>query len=295
MSQSIKEIEDIFKNTPMGEIENRAREFETDERGGVKKVIEKYQKKLEAGKTECERLDSLFYFEKKFRAETPVICGIDEVGRGPFAGPVVAGAVILPADVVEAWKEGMMHSPLGEWTRNNGVTTSDSMDSQDKTKTARDWMDITGLNDSKQVNVKRREVLYEEITSKAVAYGIGVIPPARIDEVNIRNATMEAMKLAVEDLGVVPDLLLIDAMQLKNVPIRQVDIIKGDARSLSIAAASIVAKVTRDRMMVDYAELYPEYHFDKNAGYGTAEHIAALKEHGPCAIHRRSFIGNYVN
>ena len=255
---SIKEIEDIFKNTPFEELPSKLEEYASDERGGVQKLIEKYQKKLDKKQKEKERLEKMFFFENKYRSECPVICGIDEVGRGPFAGPVVAGAVILPADVLN------------------------------------DWTDIEGLNDSKQVSEKRREELYEVIKSKAVACGIGVIPPSRIDEVNIRNATMEAMKLAVEDLGVVPDLLLIDAMTLKDLPIRQVDIIKGDARSLSIAAASIMAKVTRDRMMETYAEVYPEYHFEKNAGYGTAEHIAALREHGPCPIHRSTFIHNYV-
>ncbi|MEE3468394.1 MAG: ribonuclease HII [Eubacterium sp.] len=294
MSQGIKEIEEIFKLTPLDEIEARAREYESDERGGVKKIIEKYRKKIEARQAEGERLDSLFYFEKKYRAECPVICGIDEVGRGPFAGPVVAGAVILPADVVEEWSEGTMRASFAEWDLKNGKTTADSIESRNEAEGASAWMDITGLNDSKKVSEKRREALYHEITSKAVAYGIGVIPPARIDEINILEATKEAMKLAIEDLGIVPDMLMIDAVKLPTIPIRQVSIVKGDARSLSIAAASIVAKETRDRMMVEYAELYPEYHFEKNVGYGTAEHIAALKEHGPCAIHRRSFIGNYV-
>ncbi len=280
MGASIKEIEDIFKNTPLVDLPERMNDFSSDERGGVQKLIAKYQKIIDKKQKEKERLETMFFFENKYRSECPVICGIDEVGRGPFAGPVVAGAVILPADVVEAWTTGSM----GE-----SIISAASLSPEN-----RSWIDIEGLNDSKQVQIKRREALYEELTEKAIAYGIGVIPPARIDEVNIRNATMEAMKLAVEDLGVVPDLLLIDAMTLKDLPIRQVDIVKGDARSLSIAAASIVAKVTRDRMMETYAEVYPEYHFDKNAGYGTAEHIAALKEHGPCPIHRSTFIHNYV-
>ncbi len=280
MGLSIKEIENNLKNTPLSELSARMNDYSSDDRGGVQKLITKYQKILDKHNKEKERLDEMFFFENKYRNECPVICGIDEVGRGPFAGPVVAGAVILPADVVEAWAKGSMGESI--------------VSAADLSLENRSWIDIEGLNDSKQVQIKRRESLYEEIASKAVAYGLGVIPPARIDEVNIRNATMEAMKLAVEDLGVVPDLLLIDAMTLKDLPIRQVDIVKGDARSLSIAAASIVAKVTRDRMMETYAEVYPEYHFDKNAGYGTAEHIAALKEHGPCPIHRSTFIHNYV-
>ncbi len=294
MGASIKEIEDIFKNTPLSELPARMKDFSSDERGGVRKLITKYQKILDKHNKEKERLDTMFFFENKYRSECPVICGIDEVGRGPFAGPVVAGAVILPADVVEAWAAGRQSYPTVFPGNQSSDQSSETEADELHEKQSFPWINIEGLNDSKQVSVKHREALYDEITSKAVAYGIGVIPPARIDEVNIRNATMEAMKLAVEDLGVVPDLLLIDAMTLKDLPIRQVDIIKGDARSLSIAAASIVAKVTRDRMMETYAEVYPEYHFDKNAGYGTAEHIAALKEHGPCPIHRSTFIHNYV-
>ena len=259
MSNSISEIEKALKETDIRELPERIREYEPDERAGVQKLVEKYRKKYEGRVAERERLRGMFMFEEKYRPECPVIGGIDEVGRGPLAGPVVAGAVILPADVLDTWED-----PEG--------------------------MFIEGLNDSKQVSEKRREALYDEITSKAVAYGLGTIPSARIDEVNIRVATMEAMKLAVEDLGVVPDLLLIDAMNLPEIPIRQVSIIKGDARSLSIAAASIVAKVTRDRMMVNYAELYPEYGFEKHVGYGTAAHMAAIREHGMCPIHRRTFI-----
>lgn len=181
------------------------------------------------------------------------ICGIDEAGRGPFAGPVVAGAVVLPPG-----------------------------------------LKIEGLNDSKQVSPRRREELFEEIKEKAVSYGIGISSPARIDEINILQATFEAMRHAVEDLDVVPDLLLNDAVTIPQIPIRQVGIIKGDAKSLSIAAASIMAKVTRDRLMVEYAELYPEYAFESNKGYGSKEHREALLHHGPCPIHRRTFIHNYI-
>ena len=153
---------------------------------------------------------------------------------------------------------------------------------------------IEGLNDSKQVSPRRREELFEEIKEKAVSYGIGISSPARIDEINILQATFEAMRHAVEDLDVVPDLLLNDAVTIPQIPIRQVGIIKGDAKSLSIAAASIMAKVTRDRLMVEYAELYPEYAFESNKGYGSKEHREALLHHGPCPIHRRTFIHNYI-
>ena len=263
MSQSIKEITEILDKTAYADLPGRIAEFEADDRTGVQKLLEKYRKKITAHDAEDKRLHEMFFFEDKYRAECPYICGIDEVGRGPFAGPVVAGAVVLPPDAVDKWDD-----PEG--------------------------MNIEGLNDSKQVSKKRRDALYEEIIEKAVSYGLGVVPATRIDEINILQATYEAMHLAVKDLAVVPDLLLNDAVTIPELPIRQVGIVKGDARSLSIAAASIIAKVTRDRMMVEYASIYPEYHFDKNVGYGTAEHIQALKEHGPCEIHRRTFIHNYV-
>lgn len=263
MSQSISEISSRLKNCRQSELPAFISKYESDSRAGVQKLITSAKKKIADHEKELVRLDEMFFFEKKYRPDCPLICGIDEVGRGPFAGPVVAGAVVLPADVLDRLEEP-------------------------------DGLHIEGLNDSKQVPAKRREALYDEITEKAVAYGIGVIPPSRIDEINILQATYEAMRLAIEDLSVVPDLLLNDAVTIPEVPIRQVGIVKGDARSLSIAAASIVAKVTRDRMMVNYAEMYPEYHFEKNVGYGTAEHIQALKEHGPCPIHRMTFIKNHI-
>ena len=154
--------------------------------------------------------------------------------------------------------------------------------------------DLLLQGQSKQVSAKKREELYDEIKEKAVSVGIGMSSPARIDEINILQATYEAMQHAVEDLDVVPDLLLNDAVTIPLIPIRQVGIIKGDARSLSIAAASIMAKVTRDRMMVEYAELYPEYGFE-NKGYGSAEHREALKKYGPCPIHRSTFIHNWIS
>lgn len=181
------------------------------------------------------------------------VCGIDEVGRGPLAGPVVAGAVILSPDC-----------------------------------------EILYLNDSKKLSEKKRELLYDEIMEKAVATGIGVISPARIDEINILQATYEAMRMAISNLKVQPSVLLNDAVTIPLVEIPQVPIIKGDAKSVSIAAASIIAKVTRDHMMVEYEEIYPGYGFASNKGYGSAQHIAALKELGPTPIHRRTFIKNYT-
>lgn len=201
---------------------------------------------------EMARLEAMCAYEREYAACT-AICGIDEAGRGPLAGPVAAGAVILPKDCR-----------------------------------------ILYLNDSKKLTPARRDVLFDEIREKAVAFSIGISSPERIDEINILQATYEAMRKAVAGLSVQPDLLLNDAVTIPEVQIRQVPIVKGDAKSVSIAAASILAKVTRDRMMEEYDAMWPEYGFAKHKGYGTAQHIAALKEYGPCPIHRRSFIGHFV-
>lgn len=201
---------------------------------------------------ELKRLEAMRVYEKEYDA-CSFICGIDEAGRGPLAGPVVAGAVVLKKDA-----------------------------------------QILYLNDSKKLSEKRREELYLEIQEKAVSWAVGIAGPERIDEINILQATYEAMREAVSKLSVPPDILLNDAVTIPGLDIPQVSIIKGDAKSVSIAAASVMAKVTRDHMMAQYGELYPQYGFAKHKGYGTAAHIAALKEFGPCPIHRRSFIKNFV-
>lgn len=201
---------------------------------------------------EQERIEALCEFEKKYDY-CQYICGIDEVGRGPLAGPVVAGAVILP-------------------------------------KGCR----ILYINDSKKLSEKKREELFDVITREAVSIGIGMASPETIDRINILQATYEAMRMAISRLSVIPDILLNDAVTIPLVDIEQVPIIKGDAKSLTIGAASIMAKVTRDRMMVEYDSIYPEYGFARNKGYGTKEHIEALKENGPSPIHRRTFIKNFV-
>ena len=214
--------------------------------------LQREERRQEKLKAERERLEGMRVYERRYR-ERGTLCGIDEVGRGPLAGPVVAGAVILPEDC-----------------------------------------EILYLNDSKKLSEKKRELLYDEIMEKAIAVGIGAVSPKRIDESNILQATYEAMRIAISRLSVRPDLLLNDAVTIPQVDIPQVPIIKGDAKSVSIAAASIIAKVTRDRMMVQYEDLYPGYEFASNKGYGSARHIAALKEIGPCPIHRRSFIKNFT-
>lgn len=217
-----------------------------------KREEERLRKQKEKLEKEIARTEAMSVYEKKY-SDYHAICGIDEVGRGPFAGPVVAGAVILPAD----------HP-------------------------------ILYLNDSKKLSEKKREELYDVIMKEAVAVGIGMAGPARIDEINILQATYEAMRMAIGKLAVKPDLLLNDAVTIPQVDVKQVPIVKGDAKSVSIAAASIVAKVTRDRLMVEYDRIFPGYDLAKNKGYGTKAHIQGLKELGPTPIHRRSFIGKYV-
>lgn len=253
MAEKITDIKECLEKAAPEERKALLEVYAADERAGVKRLLEKYRKEEDRLKKELERLAVMHEFEDKY-SSYKAICGIDEVGRGPLAGPVVAGAVILPKDV-----------------------------------------QILYLNDSKQLSAKRREALYEEIMEKAVAVGIGIVPPSTIDEINILQATYEAMRAAINNLKIAPDLLLNDAVTIPGVSVKQVGIIKGDAKSVSIAAASVVAKVTRDRMMAEYSRLYPEYGFEHNMGYGSAAHIQALKKNGPCAIHRVSFIKNFVS
>ena len=217
-----------------------------------KREEERLRRQQEKREKELERLDKMRAYEKEYAA-CGSICGIDEVGRGPLAGPVVAGAVILKPDT-----------------------------------------EILYLNDSKKLSEKKREALYDEIMEKAAATGIGIVSPARIDEINILQATYEAMRMAVEDLGVRPDLLLNDAVTSPGITIPQVPIIKGDEKSVSIAAASIIAKVTRDRLMVEYDAVIPGYDLASNKGYGTKKHIEGLRELGVSPIHRATFIRKFV-
>lgn len=207
------------------------------------------QEKIQAERT---RLEGMKSYEREY-GKYGVLCGIDEAGRGPLAGPVVAGAVILPEDC-----------------------------------------EILYLNDSKKLTARRRELLYDEIMEKASAVGVGIVDHEEIDRINILQATYEAMRRAVAGLGMVPDVFLNDAVTIPGLNGRQVPIVKGDAKSVSIAAASVIAKVTRDRMMIQLDGRYPGYGFASNKGYGSAAHIRALKEKGPCEIHRRTFIRNFV-
>ncbi len=239
MEQKINEIREILQAADLSELPAFISTYEKDLRTGVGVLVAKARKKIQ----EYEKEYSSFSY----------ICGIDEVGRGPLAGPVVAGAVILKKDC-----------------------------------------DILYLNDSKQLSEKKREELYDVIMEKAVSTGLGLVSPERIDEINILNATYEAMRQAIGELKQAPDLLLNDAVTIPQVTIKQVPIIKGDAKSISIAAASIIAKVTRDRLMVQYDTVYPEYGFASNKGYGAQAHLEALRKFGPTPIHRKTFIKNFL-
>ncbi len=204
---------------------------------------------------EIERLTNLKKEENKlYEKNIKLICGIDEAGRGPLAGPVVVGAVILPENSF-----------------------------------------IEGVNDSKKVSEKKREKLYEEIVKESIDYSVGIVDQKTIDEINILNATKLGVKLALEGLKQKPEIIMVDALNnIDTLGIPYISVIKGDAKNYCIAAASIIAKVTRDRIMREWDEVYPAYGFAKHKGYGTAEHIRIIKEIGPCILHRKSFIKNFV-
>ncbi len=248
---SMSEIKAIYQAADESMLPDFISRFIADERKGVQDLIEKADKRLLSYEQEKERMYQMMSYEREYD-EYEYICGIDEAGRGPLAGPVVAAAVILPKDC-----------------------------------------DILYLNDSKQLSAKKRDELFDIIKEKAVAYGIGFATPERIDEINILQATYEAMREAVNKLSVTPDILLNDAVTIPGLSMRQVPIIKGDAKSASIAAASILAKVTRDRLMEDYDTVMPQYGFASHKGYGSAKHIKALEEYGASPIHRKTFITRF--
>lgn len=250
--RAIKQIKEQFQALTEEELPAFLAQYASDSRSGVIRLCEAATKRYERYQKEVERIEELCAYEKQY-AEYEYLCGIDEVGRGPLAGPVLAGAVILP-------------------------------------KGCR----ILYINDSKQLSAAKREALYEKIMEQAVSVGIGIASPERIDEINILQATYEAMRQAIAKLTPQPGLLLNDAVTIPQVSIPQIPIIKGDAKSISIGAASIVAKVTRDRMMEEYDSQYPGYGFAKNKGYGSEGHIQALKTRGPSPIHRKSFLQNIL-
>ncbi len=250
--KKIQEIRAEFEESREESLPSLCEKYKDDGRKGVAALVTRCQRKMEALEAERQRMYGMFAYEREYE-HLGYICGIDEAGRGPLAGPVVAGAVILQ--------------------KNCGILY---------------------LNDSKKLSAARREELYRQIVEEAVAVGVGYASPQRIDEINILQATYEAMREAIQKLKIKPQILLNDAVTIPGVSCPQVPIIKGDAKSASIAAASIVAKVTRDRLMVEYDRLMPEYGFASHKGYGAAAHIEALKKYGPSPIHRKSFITHFI-
>ncbi len=248
---TIREISESLKKADIAALPKLLEPLAQDERAQVKSLVLRYQKKYDDYLKEIDRLEVMSAYERKYES-AEYICGIDEAGRGPYAGPVVAAAVVLP-------------------------------------KNCR----ILYLNDSKKLSEKKREQLYDEIMEKAISVGVGYSSPEEIDRINILQADYEAMRQAIGNLTITPQILLNDALIIPGVNIAQEKIIHGDAKSISIAAASVIAKVTRDRMMVLYDRLYPQYGFAKNKGYGSAAHEEAIRKHGLCPIHRRSFTGKF--
>ena len=249
--KKIGTIRDILKAADTDMLPDFINEYSQDERAGVQALVQKARKRMADIEKERLRMEKMSEFENKY-ADFSCICGIDEAGRGPLAGPVVAGAVILDPSV-----------------------------------------EILYLNDSKKLSAAKRDELYDIIMEKSISAAVGIVGPEVIDEINILQATYEAMRNAVHKLSVLPDILLNDAVTIPGLPMKQVAIVKGDARSKSIAAASIIAKVTRDRIMEEYDRQYPEYGFASHKGYGSSAHIEALEKYGACPIHRRTFMKNF--
>lgn len=251
---TLKEIQNNLIGLDNGEALDYLHSLEVKCKAAVERLIKKYEKNLEDLKKEQIRLYEMCTFERNaFDSGYRFVAGIDEAGRGPLAGPVVAAAVILPCNEY-----------------------------------------ICDLDDSKKLTPGQRDDLYEIIIEKSVAYGIGIVDEKQIDKINILNATKKAMMEAVKNLKPQPDFLLLDAVELEDININQLSIIKGDSKSMSIAAASVLAKVTRDRLIEDMDSSYPQYGFKKHKGYGTKEHIEAIKKYGICPIHRVSFTRNFT-
>lgn len=247
--KSIVEIKAELNNCSYEGLNDFVNLYSDDTRAGVIKLVESALKKLDKHNKEIQRLEQITQYEKKYQSiGVEYVGGIDEVGRGPYAGPVVTACVILPVGCK-----------------------------------------IEGINDSKKLSLKKREELFEIIKEKAVSVGVGIVDNYEIDELNILQATYKAMRIAVDNMDIKPQQLLVDAVTIPDIDIPQEAIIKGDAKSISIGAASIVAKVIRDRMMAEYAKKYPQYGFETNVGYGSKYHEEAIRKYGLCDIHRRSF------
>lgn len=252
---NIQEIKDYIKVFGFEDYPILINNLSKDHRKTVQNLAIKLKKEIENRDNELIRINKMKYFESiQYKKGYNYIAGIDEVGRGPLAGPVVSAAVILPKDCT-----------------------------------------ILGVNDSKKLSIKKREELYHIIKDKALDIGIGIVEPQEIDRVNIYQATKISMAVAVNNLKETPDYLLIDALKCDNISLPQKAINQGDCKSLSIAAASIIAKVTRDAIMDKYHQIYPNYCFDKNKGYGTLEHREGISNFGITKIHRRSFLKNLLD
>lgn len=248
------EIKDYFNSLSIEKYPNFIKLLQEDSRITVQNYAISVHKKYLNYLNEKKRIEKLKYYENKaFSRGYNLIAGIDEVGRGPLAGPVVSAAVILPKD-----------------------------------------FNVLHINDSKKITPKKREELYNKIQEYALDVGVGIVNSQIIDDINIYQATKMSMAIAVNNLKNTPDILFIDAMKCENIPIKQLSIIKGDSRSISIAAASIIAKVTRDRIMEEYHKKFPQYAFNKNKGYGTEEHRDAIIDFGFLNIHRKTFLKKII-
>ncbi|MGM0471648.1 MAG: ribonuclease HII [Bacillota bacterium] len=247
---TIKEIKAELEDLELASISKELlAELAADNRKGVQRLAQRWQRKKEKAARLRQQFREMKEFERQIvPADYEVIGGVDEAGRGPLAGPVVAAVVILPEDIF-----------------------------------------LPGLNDSKQLSATQREEFFACLQKEAVDLGVGIVDAKRIDQINIRNATYQAMREAVDNLEQPPEFLIVDGERIPQLELAQEKVVDGDARSISIAAASIIAKVTRDRMLDEYAQEYPEYGFINHKGYGTAEHLSALEEHGPSPLHRYSF------
>lgn len=248
--ESIAQIKAKLAQCTHAQLSQFWEEYANDTRKGVQNLVLSAHKRYDTEEKELLRMQTMLQYERAaYEKGYHSIAGIDEVGRGPLAGPVVAAAVILPEN----------HT-------------------------------ILGVDDSKKLSAQKRESLAEQIKAEAIAWAVGIVSHTRIDEINILQATYEAMRQAISQLAIQPDYILADAVHIPQLAIPQEGIVKGDAKSMSIAAASIIAKVTRDAMMEELAEQYPEYDFASNKGYGSQKHIAGIAAHGLCPIHRRSFV-----
>lgn len=250
---TFNEIKEKLESTDVEKLPYVLENYKDDKRKGIIKLIEKQEMRYKKFLQEQQRIENMRIYEEKY-SEYEYIAGIDEVGRGPLAGPVVTCAIILP-------------------------------------RGAR----ILYVNDSKKLSAETREELYDILMEKAIDVSIGIENNQVIDEINILQATYKAMQQSVNNLKIKPDIILNDAVTIPDISVKQVPIIKGDSKSITIASASIIAKVTRDRLMVEYDKLYPEYDFINNKGYGSKKHIEALKKYGPCPIHRETFIKKFLN